>query len=106
MDRYYVKVSGATGSLVPHDTLAKAYIEARRLFDLRGRSRRVYVLQVVGALDPETQEQSKRDPVGTPACPSCKLRLYRHERIAIYRCRNAECQEFDRWATVRGGDHA
>lgn len=106
MERYYVKVSGATGAAVPHDTLAKAYIEARRLFDLRGRSRRVYVLQAVGTIEPEVQEQNKRDPVGKPVCPACKLRLYRHDKIDfIYRCRNAECQEFDRWSSLRG-DHA
>jgi hypothetical protein len=57
IERYYIKVAGGEGSRVPHDTLAAAYTEARRLFDLVGRNRRVYVLQVIGTLEPEGKEQ-------------------------------------------------
>jgi hypothetical protein len=53
IERYYVKVKGAEGSRCAHDTLAEAYTEARRLFDLIGRNRRVYVLQVIGTVEPE-----------------------------------------------------
>jgi hypothetical protein len=62
LERYYIKVKGMAGSVVAHDTLEDAYTEARRLFDLNGRARRVYVLQAIGALEPdispETPERS------------------------------------------------
>ena len=53
MEKYYVKVSGEQGPKVPHKTLAEAYTEARRLFEITGQSRRVYVLQVIGTIEPE-----------------------------------------------------
>jgi len=56
MERYYVKIKGTTGANVAHDTLAEAYIEARRLFELVEQSRRVYVLQVIGTLEPTEKE--------------------------------------------------
>ena len=56
MERYYVKVKGAPGPQVGHDTLADAYAEARRLFELIGKDRRVYVLQVIGTIDPEQRK--------------------------------------------------
>ncbi len=56
MERWYLKVSGETGPKVPHKSLAKAYTEARRLFDLYGRTRRVYVLEVIGTIEPEVAE--------------------------------------------------
>ncbi len=52
MDQWYCKVSGSIGAKVPHDSLASAYIEARRLFDLNGQARRVYVLEVIGTIEP------------------------------------------------------
>jgi len=56
MDQWYCKVSGEAGPRVPHKTLAKAYTEARRLFDLHGRTRRVYVLEVIGTIEPEADQ--------------------------------------------------
>jgi hypothetical protein len=57
MERYYVKVSGEQGPTVPHKTLAKAYAEAKRLFDLKNGQRRVYVLQAIGTLEPQPKPQ-------------------------------------------------
>jgi hypothetical protein len=108
MERYYVKVSGATGSVVPHDTLAAAYSEAQRLFGIHGKARRVYVLQAIGALEPEAVESVEHIRHGRVPCPACGDGLYGHGTIDwLYRCRNAECAEFDRWASLRrGADHA
>ena len=53
MGKYYVKVSGMRGPEVPHRTLDEAYIEARRLFVLHEQTRRVYVLEAIGSLNPE-----------------------------------------------------
>jgi len=53
MERYYVKVQGARGPAAHHPTLAEAYTEARRLFEKVGQDRRVYVLQVIGTIDPK-----------------------------------------------------
>jgi len=61
MERYYLKVSGMEGSRIPHKTLADAYTEARRLFDLARQKRRVYVLQVIGTIDPEEKPKKTRD---------------------------------------------
>ena len=62
MERYYVKVKGSLGAQMPHDTLADAYAEARRLFELIGQSRRVYVLQVIGTIDPPEEPKPKKGP--------------------------------------------
>lgn len=59
MERYYLKVKGMAGSVVAHDTLADAYKEARRLFDLNEQSRCVYVLQVIGTIEPEEKPATK-----------------------------------------------
>ena len=56
LERYYVKVRGSIGCRQPHFSLAEAYAEARRLFDLNGRVRRVYVLQAVGTIEPEQKD--------------------------------------------------
>lgn len=53
MERYYLKVQGMPGPSVAHDTLADAYKEARRLFNLNLGKRRVYVLQAIGTIEPE-----------------------------------------------------
>jgi hypothetical protein len=58
MERYYIKVSGKRGPAIAHHTLEEAYTEARRLFDLRSGSRRVYVLQVIGTLEPKGEAQA------------------------------------------------
>ncbi len=62
MERYYLKVKGLQGPTVAHDTLADAYIEARRLFEKFGQLRRVYVLQVVGTIDPVEAKLKKVAP--------------------------------------------
>ena len=58
MEKYYLKVSGQRGCLVPHKTLAEAYVEAQRLFELHGKAKRVYVLQPIGTLEPEPRPAS------------------------------------------------
>ena len=60
IERYYVKVSGMRGPQAHHNTLTQAYTEARRLYDLNGRTRRVYVLQAVGAIEPELEGAESR----------------------------------------------
>lgn len=53
MERYYLKVKGMQGPRASHKSLAKAYIEAQRLFELEGQQKRVYVLQVIGTIEPK-----------------------------------------------------
>ena len=60
MERYYLKVKGMQGPTVAHDTLAEAYTEARRLFEKFGQSRRVYVLQAIGTIEPEKKVARSR----------------------------------------------
>ena len=69
MGKYYCKVSGRAGPKVPHKTLAEAYIEARRLFDQNGRTRRVYVLEAIGTIEPEeaTAAKDRRVTAGSEA---------------------------------------
>jgi len=52
MERYYVKVKGERGSAVAHDTLAEAYKEAKWMHTKHGGKRLVYVLQVIGTIEP------------------------------------------------------
>lgn len=53
LSRYYVKVQGMDGSKKAHFDLAETYSEARRLFDLNGQTRRVYVLECIGTIEPK-----------------------------------------------------
>ena len=62
IERYYVKVSGTLGCQRAHPTLESAYTEARRLFDLEGPKRRVYVLQVLGVVGDDPPAWKRRAP--------------------------------------------
>lgn len=57
MERYYLKVEGMAGPVVAHETLADAYAEARRLHKINLAKRRVYVLQVIGTIEPTEQRE-------------------------------------------------
>jgi len=57
LERYYIKVKGERGSVIAHDTLAEAYAEAKRLHVLHRRKKLVYVLQVVGTIEPKPDLQ-------------------------------------------------
>lgn len=52
MERYYIVVEGERGPAVAHDTLVKVYTEARRLYEQYSCTRRVFVLQAIGTLEP------------------------------------------------------
>ena len=67
MERYYLKVQGEPGPAVAHDTLEEAYTEARRLFDLKSGKRRVYVLQVIGTIEPTAEQSHSKRNQGAPA---------------------------------------
>lgn len=67
MERYYIKVKGKMGSVIAHDSLEEAYTEARRLFDLEGGQRRVYVLQVIGTIEPTAEQPHSKRNKGAPA---------------------------------------
>ena len=67
MERYYLKVQGQQGPVVAHDTLEEAYIEARRLSGLLAGMRRVYVLQVIGTIEPTAEQPHSKRNKGAPA---------------------------------------
>lgn len=52
---YYLKVSGQRGPAVAHKTIAEAYTEARRLYELHNGQIRVRVLQQIGTIEPKAK---------------------------------------------------